>query len=277
MISAKNITKRFGSRTVLSDISLNITPSDSIAFIGRNGSGKSTLLKILAGLLPCEKGQLIHSKKLKFAYVPERFPPINLSALDYITQIGQISGLSKKDAITKGNHLFEALFMQDMTQTPIKYLSKGTMQKVAVVQAFLVTPDVLLLDEPIAGQDMASQRVFMDMVNQLNSNHGVAVLCSCHEDYMVNAIAKTVYEIIDGKLHQKEHTRGEANISRLLFYQNHQTPIPETILNQALKIEQLQGNEVAIYVETSITSHIIKEMLCNNNFKLGGVNNERFY
>jgi len=64
MISACDVTKRFGQRIVLSNINLEVTRSDAIAFMGRNGSSKSTLLKILAGLLPFEKGEVTHSKKL---------------------------------------------------------------------------------------------------------------------------------------------------------------------------------------------------------------------
>jgi len=200
MITITNLTKTFGRKAVLSNVNLQVNKGDSIAFMGRNGSGKSTLLKIIAGLYPFEKGSVVHSRKLKFAYVPERFPAMNLTARDYINQIGLISGLKKEETAARSKELFAALYMQDMIETPIRYLSKGTMQKMAVVQAFLTMPDVLLLDEPISGQDTASQRAFMQMVNELNDKHHVTVLCSCHEEYMVQAIAEVVYEIVDGKL-----------------------------------------------------------------------------
>jgi len=200
MITISNLTKSFGRRKVLNSISLQIGKGDSIAFVGRNGSGKSTLLKIIAGLYPFENGSVTYSRKLKFAYVPERFPAMNLTARDYISQIGLISGLEKEETVAKSSELFSALYMQDMIETPIRYLSKGTMQKMAVVQAFLTTPDVLLLDEPISGQDAKSQQAFMQIVNELNGKYGVTVLCSCHEEYMVQAIAKTAYEIVDGGL-----------------------------------------------------------------------------
>ena len=201
IITISDLTKKFGRKVVLSDISLEINRGDSIAFIGRNGCGKSTLLKIVAGLMPFEKGKVTYSKKLQFAYVPERFPAMNLVARNYIRQIGRIAGLQMNDVEKRSRQLFQALFMQDMVDTPIRYLSKGTMQKIAVVQAFLTTPDVLLLDEPISGQDMASQQIFIEMVNELNREYGVAILCSCHEDYMVKAIAKSVYEIEEGQLY----------------------------------------------------------------------------
>ena len=227
IITITNLTKKFGNREILSDINLDIQKADSIAFTGRNGCGKSTLLKIIAGLMPFEKGEVIHKqsgyaarfvqsifqghKKLKFGYVPERFPAMSLTAKDYINHIGAISGLKKDEINTQSRRLFEALFMQDMIETPIRFLSKGTIQKLAVVQAFLITPDVLLLDEPISGQDKDSQQAFMDMVNKLNREQGVTILCSCHEDYMVNAIAKKVYTITDRKLCEAEPAKEVSN------------------------------------------------------------------
>jgi len=82
---------------ILSDISLQISRGDSIAFVGRNGCGKSTLLKVIAGILPFEKGKVAHHGKLKFGYVPDRFPAMNLTMREYTSQIGSIAGLHKDD------------------------------------------------------------------------------------------------------------------------------------------------------------------------------------
>ena len=284
IIIVSELTKKFGRKIVLSDVSLKIKRGDSIAFIGRNGCGKSTLLKIIAGLLPFEKGRVTHSGKLRFGYVPERFPAMNLTARDYISRIGGVTGLQKADADKRSKQLFEALFLQDMLETPIRYLSKGTIQKVAVVQAFLTTPDVLLLDEPISGQDMASQRAFIEMVNSLNREHGVAVLCSCHEDYMVKAIARSVYEIADGKLHQAEQEEGPDinNLCRLLFVKKagcetgDSLAISQSVRDASVKLEQLEAREVAVYVMSSASDSVIREML-HDNFELRGLNDERLF
>ena len=282
IITIGGLTKKFGRKVVLSDISMKINRGDSIAFIGRNGCGKSTLLKICAGLLPFEKGSVTHNGKLKFGYVPERFPAMNLTAKDYIGLTGRMTGSRGADVDKRSEQLFEALFMQDMVETPIRYLSKGTIQKLAVVQAFLTIPDVLLLDEPISGQDMASQRTFIEMVNSLNRDHGVAVLCSCHEDYMVKAIARSVYEIADAKLHQVElREKFEVdNFCRLLFIKKTGCEtgdtfiVPLSIRDACIKTEQLDSREIAIYVEPADSDRVIREML-RDNFELRGLNNER--
>ena len=283
IITLSEVTKRFRRRIVLSEISLNIYCGDSIAFIGRNGCGKSTLLKIAAGLMPFEKGKVTHHGKLKFGYVPERFPALNLTATEYLIRIGMVSGLSKNKAMRHSEEKAEALHMQGMMDTPIRFLSKGTLQKVAVVQAFLTLPDVLLLDEPISGQDMASQRAFVEMVNSLNRTHGVTVLCSCHEDYIVKAIASSVYEIEEGKLHKVEQSEDFDfnNLCRLLFVKKDRNcenniAVPKFVNDESVKMEQLESGEVAIYVMPSISDRIIREML-SENFELRGLNDERIY
>lgn len=284
IISISGLTKQFGHSVVLSDMNLQIKRGDSIAFIGRNGCGKSTLLKIIAGVLPYNKGSVTHNGKLKFCYVPERFPAMSLTVRKYITQIGAIAGLSKKNLVERSTQLFEAFFMNNMIDTPIRYLSKGTIQKVAVVQAFLTKPDILLLDEPVSGQDMTSQRVFIDIVNNLNREHGVTVLSSCHEDYMIKAIAKTVYEISNGKLQNIEQktTDGIDNLYKILFVkksvygENKILNIPQTVSNLAVKLEFLDKREVAVYAAALESDKIIREML-NDNFELRGLNNERIF
>jgi len=282
IITLSGLTKKFGRKVVLSDVNLQINQGDSIAFVGRNGCGKSTILKIIAGVLPFEKGKVTYNGKLKFGYVPERFPAMSLTVRDYISQIGRIAGLRKEDIDKRSTELFKALFMFDMVETPIRYLSKGTIQKVAVIQAFLSTPDILLLDEPVSGQDMASQRVFIEMVNKLNREHGVTILSSCHEDYMIKAIAQSVYEIADGKLHEiKQPQKADNNsLCKLLFVyapvhrKNESYIIPLTVRDASVKLEQLEGQEIAVYVSPSNSDSIIREMLLND-FKLRGLNDER--
>jgi len=193
-IEITNLKKSFGKHVILQDINLTISKGQSIAFVGHNGCGKSTLLKILCRLTTYQKGKLEYSQKLKFNYVPENFPKMAITAREYINNIGLIEGLSNEYVKKRSDELFRAFFMEEMVDNSIKNLSKGTMQKVCVIQAVLSKPDILLLDEPLSGQDVDSQKVFIDLINQMNED-GVTIVMSCHEDLLLNAISKTVYEI----------------------------------------------------------------------------------
>lgn len=100
---------------------------------------------------------------------------------------------------TRISELAEEFFVSNMLDIPMKYLSKGSLQKIGVIQALLKEPDILLLDEPLSGQDMMSQQVFIQKIQKLQE-HNVTILMSCHEPYLIDAVADEVYELDNGRL-----------------------------------------------------------------------------
>lgn len=199
MIAIEHIVKEYNKKVVLNDIDLTIEQGQSLAFTGKNGCGKSTLLKIIAGLVRptagtvcLEKGKLIH-------YVPEHFPQMRLTAKQYLISMGKMEEIEGVELETRIHGLAEDFFVSNMLDIPLKYLSKGSLQKIGVIQALLKEPDILLLDEPLSGQDVMSQQVFIQKMRELQK-HNVTILMSCHEPYLVDAIADEVYQIVDGKI-----------------------------------------------------------------------------
>ncbi|WP_050741299.1 ATP-binding cassette domain-containing protein [Acetobacterium bakii] len=199
IISLNMVSKHFGRRVILDHISLNIKRGASIALLGPNGSGKSTLLRMIGGLTTVTSGKIEYASPLTFNYVPEHFPKIDLTAREFIDSMGLIEGLTAEAVAARSRELFHGFCMEDMIDVPIKHLSKGTIQKVAVIQALLQSPDVLLLDEPLSGQDRQSQKAFIKLSQTLN-HQGVTVIMSCHEQHLVNQLSHSAYEIIDKAL-----------------------------------------------------------------------------
>lgn len=197
VIQAQSISKAYGGKTLFQGVDLDIPRGRAIAFIGHNGTGKTTLLKVLAGLVAPSAGRVVQAKGVSVGYVPEHFPRMNLTALQYLCAMGGIEGLSGAEAAERSLALLRDFFMDGMANVPMKHLSKGSLQKVGVAQALLRTPDVLLLDEPLSGQDLDSQRVFVGKVKALIQG-GTTVLLSCHEPFLVRRLADQVYEI-EGK------------------------------------------------------------------------------
>lgn len=265
-IEITNLNKCFGKNTILHDINFSVSKGQSIAFIGHNGCGKSTLLKILCGLTTYQKGNLVYSKTLKFNYVPENFPKMPITAREYIHNIGLIEGFSKEYIEKRSKELFRAFFMEDMVDNAIKNLSKGTIQKVSVIQAILSKPDILLLDEPLSGQDVESQKVFIDLINKMNED-GVTILMSCHEDLLINAVSKTVYEIKNKNLQliQKKETTEikdrdyDVMTFRKKLQQNSKID-SSGIERLCSKIEKC-GNETKIYVKKENSDMLLRMML----------------
>lgn len=212
LLRAQGLTKAYGAKTILRGIDLSIGRGQCVAFIGHNGSGKSTLLKVLAGLASVTAGHIERPARLRVGYVPERFPPTALTAARYIAHMGRIEGLTDAAVRQAAGALFADFYLDGLTDTPMKHLSKGTLQKVGVVQALLAPHDLLLLDEPLSGQDVASQRVFVRKVLE-RLRAGETILLSCHEPYLVNRLADTVYAIENGALHTV--SRSDARLTEL--------------------------------------------------------------
>lgn len=194
IITLKDITKKYDGKMVLNHVNLTISLNQSIAFIGHNGTGKSTLLKMIARLVVPTAGQVEHHEKLLFHYVPEHFPKMSLKAREYLSFMGRMDALEHKGLMNRIEELAGDYFLTEMLDVPMKHLSKGSLQKVGVMQALLKQPDVLLLDEPLSGQDLDSQTVFIHMMNTLREQ-GVTILMSCHEPFLYHSISDTIYEI----------------------------------------------------------------------------------
>lgn len=261
LIEINNISKSFGSKKILQNTSMNVKKGQSIALLGHNGCGKSTLLRILCGLTSIDSGKVNYSRKLKFNYVPENFPKMNLSAIQYIRHIGLIEGVQAEELERKSNNLFQAFFVEEMIDSPMKHLSKGTLQKIGVIQALLTKPDILLLDEPLSGQDLKSQKVFISLINNLNKE-GTTIVMSCHERFLVNMVSDTVYEIKDKKIEQIEFDFANKNEFDVLIFNkpNKECFIPTDILELACKIEN-GTDKIKMVADIDKSNEIIKRML----------------
>ena len=193
-----HIRKSFGSNVVLQDVSLPLIPGKCIAICGHNGCGKSTLLNAVAGFLRIDSGEL-QLKNAVLQYIPDHFFTTRMNARDFLMHMGAIQGMDADAALAVIREYTHKFFMDDLLKTPMQYLSKGSLQKVAVIQALLQTPDILLMDEPLNGQDIASQRVFIELMEALKKKD-VCILMAVHEQRLIKEVADIVYELQDGVL-----------------------------------------------------------------------------
>ncbi len=164
MIEIKNVTKKYGNKTAIKNISFDIKDGEIFAFIGHNGAGKTTMIKSLVGILDFEEGDIfINHKsikkdpmqcKLEMAYVPDN-PDLyeNMSAIDYINFICDMYDVQvdiRKKNIEKYSKMFE---MEDKLNDDISSFSHGMKQKVSLIAALSHAPKVLIMDEPFVGLD----------------------------------------------------------------------------------------------------------------------------
>nr|WP_320027229.1 ABC transporter ATP-binding protein [uncultured Acetobacterium sp.] len=266
LISLNSISKYFGKKLILKDIDLTITKKSAIALLGHNGSGKSTLLKMIGGLSKVSSGSINYEPQLKIAYIPENFPKIDLTASQFIKSMGLIGGLPQKKVSAGMQDLFLAFQMADMIDVPIKHLSKGTIQKVAVIQALLDTPDVLLLDEPLSGQDIQSQKLFIRMVQELHQQ-GVATIMSCHEPFLVNQLAHEAYEISDHQLMLIDLSGLKEIEYDVMIFETQAGQTVDSSLQALIEQTEWEHNRLKLIVQRDQSDVVLKAML-KDKFKL---------
>ncbi len=195
IISALHIRKAYGGRPVLKDVCIDVRRGEAVALVGENGCGKSTLLRLLCGVTRPDDGHVVTAADTRAALIPDRFEKINMTAARFLDHM---RGMENAESKTTA-HYCDMFAMTAYLNTPLKYLSKGMLQKVAVIQALLAERDVLFMDEPLSGQDAISQLRFADDIRR-RKRDGMAVVMACHEPFLIEALADRVLQIANGAL-----------------------------------------------------------------------------
>jgi zinc transport system ATP-binding protein len=208
LIDARGLGFSYGREEILSDVSFTLGPGEFVALVGPNGSGKSTLLKVLLGLLDAGRGTASLfgeppdrlRERWRVGYVPQR-PSVASEVPATVREIVEAGRLSRrgwwrppsKDDRTAVEHAIQSVGLAEMAARPISHLSGGQQQRAFIARAFASEPDLLVLDEPIAGVDAESQRRFRDSLTHLIRQHGSGVLLVSHE---LSAVADEVDRVI---------------------------------------------------------------------------------
>ena len=154
----EEVGKRYGLRQpwVIRGVSLDVAAGRLIRLEGRNGSGKSTLLRVAAGALVPSAGKV--TGRPRVGYVPERFPPaLAFTGRDYLLHLGRVHGLRGAALPGRVQECLARFGAAEYAGTPLRTLSKGMCQKIAIVQAVLASPGLLVLDEAWTGLDQAAR------------------------------------------------------------------------------------------------------------------------
>src|SRR5215472_11952441 len=175
------VGKRYGLRQpwVVRDVTRRIAAGQLIKLEGPNGSGKSTLMSVLAGILAPSAGRV--TGRPRTGYVPERFPGgLAFSAREYLTHMSRIHGLTGAAGAAAVEEWLERLGATEYAGSPLRTLSKGMCQKVAIAQALLARPGLLVLDEAWTGLDQAA-RATLDAAVTQRIRDGATVLFVDHD------------------------------------------------------------------------------------------------
>lgn len=195
ILEAKQISKNYGGKPVLKNIDFKLAKGQAISLVGPNGCGKSTLLRILAGLTRPSGGTVETSEHASCGYIPDHYEKINMTIRKYMQYITGIEGNPAiQDTL---EHYYSDFRLVNFLDTPMKYLSKGSLQKAAAIQALLTRKDILFMDEPLSGQDTLSQMNFVREMKK-RKEAGMAIVMSCHDSYLTGELSDRIYLIQDG-------------------------------------------------------------------------------
>lgn len=184
---------------MLRGVGAELAPGALVRIEGGNGGGKSTLLRLLAGIDTPTEGR-ITGRPRRTAYVPERFPAaLPLTALDYLTHLGRIQGLTGAGAARRAAERLERFGAAAYARTPMAELSKGTSQKVAVAQALLAEPGLLVLDEAWTGLDPSARAELDRAVGERTAAGGTVVFVD-HDPARLAGLPDRRYRLLDGAL-----------------------------------------------------------------------------
>ncbi|WP_418960177.1 ABC transporter ATP-binding protein [Streptomyces tritici] len=194
------VSKRYGrGGWVLREVHADVPPGTAVAFRGGNGSGKSTLLRILAGVSR-PTGGTVTGRPAVVGYVPDRFAPEGrMSPRAYLTHLGRVRGLRTAEAAARAGALLDRLALVGGADAPLRTLSKGNAQKVALAQALLVPPGLLVLDEPWSGLDVSAHGVLAEILAEV-ARAGGAVAFTDHREAVTAAHASRAYTVENGRV-----------------------------------------------------------------------------
>lgn len=183
LVTLKNISVSFGSRQVLSHISLQLQPGRILTLLGPNGAGKSTLVRVVLGLVAPTQGSLQCQTGLRIGYVPQK---LHLDATLPLTvsRFMRLKPGVKKSDILPALQRVQAAHLLDQ---PMQKLSGGENQRVLLARALLNQPQLLVLDEPTQGVDVNGQLALYDLIEQLRKELSCAVLMVSHDLHLVMA------------------------------------------------------------------------------------------
>ena len=209
-LELRDVTKRFGDKVAVDNLTLSIEPGSFLGLVGRNGAGKSTTLKMATSLVEPTSGSIrVLGYDLKHDSLPARrlmgVMPEDMALLELLTGaqylhfVGRMYGLADAEIDKRGNELFDTLDLKPGTRTLVADYSFGMKKKLALCAALIHGPRLLFLDEPFEGIDAITNRTIKDILLALQQK-GVTLVLTSHILEVVEKLCPLIAIIDEGKL-----------------------------------------------------------------------------
>ncbi|MFR7538950.1 MAG: ABC transporter ATP-binding protein [Clostridium sp.] len=230
MLRIENLTKTYGEKRAVDNLSLHIAPGEIYGFIGHNGAGKTTTLKAVVGILQFDKGEVFIKGesirknplacKQKIAYIPDN-PDLyefmtGIKFLNFIADIFGVTEEKRQKRIRKYADLFE---MTENLAQPIASYSHGMKQKLAIISAWIHEPKLIIMDEPFVGLDPKAAHILKQMMREI-CDEGGAIFFSTHVLEVAEKLCDKVAIIRKGQLIQSgtmQEVKGDDSLEEVFL------------------------------------------------------------
>ena len=225
MLQITHLTKTYGDKKAVDNLTLHIAPGEIYGFIGHNGAGKTTTLKSCAGILPFDAGEIringvdvsanpLEAKRV-LAYLPDNPDLYNfLSGIQYLNFIADIFGVEKAVRAERIRRLADSFELTADLAQPISAYSHGMKQKLAMISGWLHEPKLILMDEPFVGLDPKAAHLLKQMMRE-HCDRGGAIFFSTHVLEVAEKLCDKVAIIKEGRLITSgtmEEVKGDASL-----------------------------------------------------------------
>lgn len=264
VLEVKSLTKQFGTKTVLRDISFTIPSQCIFGFLGQNGAGKTTTMKLILGLLQANSGEIFvcgepvvygNTKTNRWiGYLPD-VPEFYsyMTPREYLSLCGEITGLAKDEIRSRCDELLELVGLSKENRR-IGGFSRGMKQRLGIAQALLNNPKLLICDEPTSALDPVGRKEILDVL--LKAKEKTAILFSTHILTDVEQICDQVAILHEGELVlngsledlKKQHAKNQI---RLVFKEEHQACQLQSLLVTDARIKEVHQQDATLNVEVN--------------------------
>ncbi len=208
LLQASQITKRFGHRTVLNGLDLNVQPGEVVTIFGPNGAGKTTLIQILSTLIKPTSGTLqiggvdalaeaLRVRPSLGLVVHEPLAYLELSPYENLRFFGRLYRLDRLEQ--RIADLLDEVQLTPYAHEPVKIFSRGMIQRFMIAKALIHDPTVLLFDEPFSGLDLAAQQLVLKRIDQERA-HGKGIILTTHNTELGYHTGSRFHFLLNGQI-----------------------------------------------------------------------------
>lgn len=281
-LEVKNVSKMFGDKKVLNEISFVVESGKTLGLLGRNGAGKTTLIRILMGVFNGDEGMILLngeefvSADMKIGYLPEErglYP--KRTVIEQIMYLAQLRGLSQKQARINSKIWLEKLQVKQYENSILETLSKGNQQKVQLATTLVCDPPIIILDEPFSGLDPFNSQILRDVIKELTQKEKIVVFSS-HQMNFVEEFCEEIVIINEGNIIlkgnlnsiKKEQGKGRLVLSDEKMSCDELINFIQTF-SEYVKVDKCVNNAVVLQLRDGMEKEkFLKILLSTNKLKI---------